>query len=164
MNLKTLHFFTLLFFCMIGCAANAQQSFDKASFYSSIQSQNINDIDAQLKIVDASSIPEKNAYSGALLMRKAGLAKGPSNKLSLFKAGHKKLEESIEKDSSNAEFRFLRLIIQENAPGILGYKNDREKDRDFIKKTYKDLPEVVQKAISNYSKQSKILKPADFNS
>ena len=96
-------------------------------------------------------------------MRKAGLAKGASNKLSLFKSGHKKLEESIKKNNSNAEFRFLRLIIQEHAPGILGYKNDMQQDVDYIKKSYKDLPQAVQQAISNYSKQSKILNPADFN-
>jgi hypothetical protein len=97
-------------------------------------------------------------------MRKAGLVKGASNKLSVFKSGHTQLEDAIKKDNSNAEYRFLRLIIQENAPGILGYKSDMKQDGDYIKKSYKDLPQPVKHAISNYSKQSKTLKPADFNS
>jgi hypothetical protein len=164
MNLKPYSIFMLLCICIFGYTASAQPSFDKNAFYTSIQSKDLNNINAQLKIVGASSIPEKDAYTGALLMRKAGLVKGPSNKLSVFKSGHTKLEDAIKKNNSNAEFRFLRLIIQENAPGILGYKSDMQQDGDYIKKSYKDLPQSVQQAISNYSKQSKILKPADFNS
>jgi len=147
---------------MFSNVSSAQQSFDKASFFESMQSEDINNINEQLKIVEASSMPEKNAYLGALLMKKAGLSKGASNKLNLFKSGHKKLEESIKKNSSNAELRFLRLMVQEHAPGILGYKNDMQEDSEYIKKAYKDLPQVLQQAISDYSKQSKILKPADF--
>jgi hypothetical protein len=162
MSLKTKSAFVFLFFCMSGFAVSAQQSFDKAALYASMQTKDINVINGQIKIVNASSLPEKNAYSGALLMKKAGLAKGPSNKLSLFKSGHTKLEASIKKNNANAEYRFLRLIIQENAPGFLGYKSDIKQDADFVKKSYKSLPPVVQQAISNYSKQSKVLKPGDF--
>jgi len=148
---------------MFRFVANAQQSFDRASFYDAMQSTDANVIDAQLKIVDASLLKEKSAYDGALLMRKAGLAKGGADKLSLFKSGHKKLEAAIKKNNNDAELRFLRLMIQEHAPGILGYKNDLHQDADLIKKYYKDLPEIVQQAIGNYSRQSKILKLADFN-
>jgi hypothetical protein len=154
--------FILLLMCMFGFAAAAQPSFDKAAFYASMQTKDINVINGQIKIVNLSSLPEKNAYSGALLMKKAGLAKGPSNKLSLFKSGHKKLEEAIKKNNANAEYRFLRLIIQENAPGFLGYKSDIQHDADFVKKSYKSLPPPVQQAVSNYSKQSKVIKPGDF--
>src|SRR5271155_1315581 len=119
MKLKTSSFFIILFLCIFGYASIAQQPFDKASFYASIQSKNLDDVNAQLKTIEASSIPEKDAYNGTLLMRKAGLVKGASNKLNLFKKGHKILEASIQKNETNAEFRFLRLVIQENAPGIL---------------------------------------------
>jgi hypothetical protein len=71
------------------------------------------------------------------------------------------LEAAIKKDSLNAELRFLRLMIQENAPGMLGYKSDIEKDSAYIRKSFKTLPEVVQQAFLNYSKKSKVLKPAD---
>ena len=63
-------------------------------------------------------------FTGALLMKKAGFNAPPAIKLHLFKSGHKMLEAAIRNNPENAEFRFLRLIIQEHAPGILGYKND----------------------------------------
>ena len=153
----------LLFLFMIGFVGNAQQSFDKASFFASMQFGDLNDIDAHLKIVEGSVFPYKNAYYGALLMKKAGLVEGASNKLRFFKSGRKKLEASIEKNPKNTELRFLRLMVQEHAPGILGYKNNEQHDAEYIKKYFKDLPLTVQQAVSNYSKQSKILKPEDFN-
>ena len=162
MSLKISKAVVFFFLCVFLSAANAQQPFDKSAFYACMATDDINSIDAQLKIVDASTMPEKDAYSGTLLMKKAGLAKKGSNKLSLFKAGHKKLEASIIKSNSNAEFRFLRLMIQEHAPGILGYKNDTQNDSEYIKQKFKDLPPVVQHAVIDYSKKSKIFNPADF--
>lgn len=91
-------------------------------------------------------------------MKKAGLVKNVKSKLKLFKEGHHKLEEAIEKDNSNIEYRFLRLIIQENAPDILNYNKDIKKDSAFIKENYKNLPVVVRDAIEDYSKKSKVLK------
>jgi len=163
MRLKKGIVFILLSIFAPGFAASGQQFLDKASFFAAMQSGAIGDINAQLKLVEASSIKEKDAYYGALLMRKAGLMNGALNKLSLFKSGHKKLESSIKKNNASVVLHFLRLMIQENAPGILGYKDDEQRDADLIKKNYKDLPKVVQQAISDYSRQSKILKPADFN-
>ena len=87
---------------------------------------------------------------------------GPKKKLDLFKEGHKKLEAALNKDSSNTEFRFLRLMIQEHAPGLLGYKRELEKDRLYIKNNFKKLPPVLQDAVISYSKESKILKPGDL--
>jgi len=141
----------------------AQNQIDRSAFYASMAADDINKINEQLKLVDALPTSEKDAYYGALLMKKAGLLKGVGNKLNVFKEGHKKLEAAITKNKANTEFHFLRLMIQENAPGVLGYKSDIQKDSDLIKKTYKDLPQVVQHAIIDYSKKSKILKPQDFN-
>jgi hypothetical protein len=91
-------------------------------------------------------------------MRRAGIGGNPASKLKLFKQGHKLLEEAIAKDPKNAEFRFLRLIIQENSPGVLGYKNEEQKDSEFIRKSYNSLPEELQKTIADYNKKSKVLK------
>ena len=91
-------------------------------------------------------------------MKKAGLAGIPVQKLNLFKQGHKELEAAIKREPKNVEFRFLRLMIQENAPGVLGYKDQLPEDSEYIKKSYKTLPDEVQRAIEDYSKKSKILK------
>jgi hypothetical protein len=90
-------------------------------------------------------------------MKKAGLVSGPRKKLDLFKSGHKKLEEAINSDRGNVEFRFLRFIIQENSPRFLGYKGEMKEDSLFINKNFKSLSPAVQKAIVDYSKKSEML-------
>jgi hypothetical protein len=49
-------------------------------------------------------------------------------------------------------------MVQEHAPGALGYKKDVEKDCEYIRKSYKSLPDDVQLTIADYSKKSKFLK------
>ncbi len=130
---------------------------NRQPFYKAMQEDNKDLVNAELTEVKKADSALQEAFTGALLMKKAGLGGSPTTKLSLFKQGHKMLEAAIRKDSANAEFRFLRLMIQEHAPGILGYKNDLEKDSLYIKKMYKSLPVEVQRAIAGYSKKSKYL-------
>jgi len=143
-------------------AQDAEAGFTKSNFYSAMSGNKEDEINKQLDLVPGAPATEKNAYEGALLMKKAGITGGTKKRLDLFKSGHKKLEAAIQKDSSNTEFRFLRLMIQEHAPGILGYKGEMDKDRLYIKNNFKKLPSVVQEAVREYSKESKILKPADL--
>jgi hypothetical protein len=140
--------------------ANTQKAvFDKSAFYSAMAANDVNSINTQLNIVKTSSINEKEAYEGALLMKKAGLVTKAQEKLSLFKKGRLKLEAAIKKDKDNVEFSFLRLIIQEHAPKIVDYRNNIDTDIVFIRSNFKTLPPVVQQAITDYSKKSKVLKP-----
>ena len=147
------------------CSAGNAQSFNRTDFYSVMASGSVKTVNDQINLLNNSKlIPlmDKTAFEGALLMKKAGLVGGPGKKLNLFKAGHKKLEGSIKKDEDNAEYRFLRLMIQEHAPGILGYKDDLKKDSAYIRQSYKKLPAETQEAILSYSKNSKILKSEDL--
>ena len=139
-----------------------QQTFDKSSFYIAMASENVKDINVQLSIVAAASIPEKEAYKGALLMKKAGLLKKAADKLKSFKAGYILLESALKKDNTNAEYHFLRLTIQEHAPRTVKYYKDLEKDSLYVQNTFKNLSPVVQKAIIDYSKNSKILRSENF--
>ena len=141
---------------------NLFQSFDKPSFYAVLKSGKVAGINEQLDFLSTSSIGEKDAYEGALLMRKAGLVKLPSEKLKLFKKGRIKLESALLKDNGNGEYHFLRLIIEEHAPKIVKYHTDIETDKQDIIKTFKNLPRAVQQAIIDYSKNSKVLSPQDF--
>jgi hypothetical protein len=154
--------FSLLFFLSLITVKSFSQTFDRNTFYAAMASGKLEDVNAQLNIINKSSFAEKNAFEGTLLMSKAGLINGPGNKLSTFKAGHKKLEAEILKDSLNTEFRFLRLMIQEHAPGILGYKSELQNDKEYIRKNFKKLLPAVQHAVTDYSQKSKILKPADL--
>jgi hypothetical protein len=139
------------------------QSFNKPAFYAVMKSGEIKNIDSQLVIIDLVPIKERNAYEGALLMKKAGLVQIPSRKLHLFNAGRIKLETAILKDSSNVEYRFLRLSIQEHAPKIVKYHSDITKDRKYVEKYFNNLPLTIQMVIIDYSKTSKILHQEDFN-
>lgn len=139
-------------------AATPAPVIDRSAFYTAIASDNITVIDAQLAVLKTASGADKDAFEGALLMKKAGLVAKTKEKMSLFKAGRGKLEIAIDKENNNAEYRFLRLLIQENAPKIVNYRSDVTDDIAVIKANYKALPASVQQAIADYSKKSKALK------
>ena len=142
----------------------AQQKFEKSAFYTVMVGNDLAAIDDELAVIAASTVPNKTGYEGAMLMRKAGKVKGVSKKLKFFKEGRIKLETAILADPDNTEFRFLRLAIEENAPKIVKYHNDIEKDKLFIQQHFKTQPQSVQTAIIDYSKKSKVLRAEDFQS
>ncbi len=135
----------------------AQSAIDKTSFYSAMASKSIRQIDVQLAQLKNNSNSDREAFEGALLMRKSEIIAVPAKKLNLFKQGHKKLETAITKNPANAEYRFLRLMVQENAPRSLGYFKNIEQDSKFLKDNYKNLSETTQTNVVRYSKKSKAL-------
>lgn len=154
-----------LFFMLSGAIVqgkNLIQRFDRPAFYAAMASGKIENINEELTLLNSASINEKEAYEGALLMRKAGLVKTPAEKLKFFKKGRIKLETALLNDNTNGEYRFLRLSIQEHAPKIVRYRAELETDKQYVIKSFKNLSPVVQQAIIDYSKNSKILHPQDF--
>jgi hypothetical protein len=157
--------FTLLY-VLSGSPAPAKpmfQTFDKAGFYSVMASGILDEINAELSVVGASTVKEKEAYEGALLMRKAGLLARPKEKLATFKSGYIKMESSMAKDSGNIEYHFLRLMIQEHVPKVVHYDKDRQKDSQDIIRSFSTLSPVLQKAILNYCPHSKLLHERNLN-
>ena len=136
----------------------------RPEFYKALQSKDINVLDTELYALNQGVFTEKEAYLGTLLMKKAGMVKRPKEKLALFKTGRVKLETAIQLNTENAEYRFLRLIIQEHAPAITKYKGQLAEDGDWIVDKYNKLPADLQKIIADYSKHSTILHSADFKS
>ena len=159
-KMKCSIFISLLFLTSIVFvkANTTGQGFDKAGFYAAMSSEKMDEINTQLAIIKGSSINEKEAYEGALLMKKAGLASSAKEKLSLFKAGRSKLESSISKDVNNTEYRFLRVIIQEHAPRIVKYRSELDEDSKLVQINFKNLPQFLQQVIIDYSKKSKVIK------
>lgn len=164
--MKLLIWLCLIVLCMTGVnrafAQEGSSGFTKKEFYQTMAGKDKVGIDKQLNVLQTASVADKKAYEGALLMKKAGLGGSAKKKLDLFKQGHKKLESALQQDSSNTEYRFLRLMIQEHSPGILGYKANIEADKMYIKNNFKKLQPVVQEAVQQYAKKSRILKPADL--
>ena len=138
------------------------QNFDIAGYYHVIKNGSLEDIEKEMELVNNASIPEKEAYEGTLLMRKAGLLKKPKEKLSSFKSGRIKLETAIYHNTDNAEYRLLRLMIQEHAPKVTKYRMNIEEDSSFIKKHFKMLSPTLQDVIKDYSKTSSVLHSSDF--
>jgi hypothetical protein len=158
-------FFFLLFIIAgtkVAKSMHLMQDFDRSAFYEVMKSGGIGEINAELALVDSASIKEKEVYIGALLMKKASLVKKPKDKLNFFKAGRIKFETAFLSDSTNVEYHFLRLTIQEHAPKIVKYRGQLENDAHCIKMFFKNLPPVVQQAVIDYSKTSKVLHPEDF--
>ena len=102
------------------------------------------------------------ALSGALLMKKSGFLKSGKDKLALFEKGKIMLETSIKKEYQNAEYRFLRLVIQENCPAILKYHDQVNDDAQQIRNSFQLFAPAVKKAIRDYAKKSKTLKEDEF--
>ena len=139
------------------------QTLDKSNFYSVMASGRLREINEELTLIASSSIKEKEAYEGALLMRKAGLPIPPHEKLASFKTGYHKLESALASDSSNGEYHFLRLIIQEHVPKFVHYDKDRTKDSQDVYRSFRNLPPAVQKAILDYCRHSKLLHANELN-
>jgi hypothetical protein len=158
MKVRVVFSLLLIFSFAVVQGKSQHQGFDKSTFYTVMESGSADAIDAQLNILKSSSMSEKVAYEGALLMKKAGLVSKAKDKLSFFKSGRSKLESSISKEKGNTEYRFLRLIIQEHAPKIVKYRNEMEEDSKLIQANFKSLSPFLQQQITDYSKKSKVLK------
>ncbi|NIJ54907.1 hypothetical protein [Dyadobacter arcticus] len=153
-----IYFLSLLTLSTSGLAQADKNAFYKA--FSSGEEATINKVLASLESEEATS--RVNAYKGALTMKKAGFVKGVGGKLKTFKNGVHLLDDEIKSNPTNAEFRFLRLTIQENAPGILKYNKELNEDRQAIVKGYSQLDRKLKSVITDYAKDSKILKEADL--
>ncbi|HEY4967568.1 MAG TPA: hypothetical protein VII28_14280 [Puia sp.] len=140
--------------------ANRQPPTDlnRSAFYKAMEETDKALVNSQLEELKSAPADLKPAFMGAMMMKRASFIGNAVAKLHYFKEGHKMLEAAIKQDPENTEFHFLRLMIEEHAPGVLGYNKDIEKDCALIRKNYASLPGGLQQTITNYSKKSKFLK------
>ncbi|HEY9533127.1 MAG TPA: hypothetical protein VIQ77_01260 [Mucilaginibacter sp.] len=163
MKTRIIFVLLLLFQGTVVLSEGTPQKLDKAAFYEVMNRGNLDEVEKEIDLVNNSSSPEKDGFTGALLMRKADLVKRPAQRLKFFKAGRIKFDTAIAADADNIEFHFLRLAIQEHAPKIVKYNKDIEADKNIIIKGFKNLSPVVQHAIIDYTKKSKVLSAGDLN-
>lgn len=76
------------------------------------------------------------------------------DKMHHFNKGTKILDAAIRAKPDDVEMRFLRMTIQINAPGFLGYGDNLEDDKRFVLKNYKTAPKVMQQKIVDFVKKS----------
>lgn len=157
LNKRLLFAGSFFIFLFVSLSSYGQTEANKQAFYNALSSNSAAIWNKQMENAKSLTGNEKPAFEGALQMRKAGSLKVPAQKLSLFKQGHKQLEAAIDKEPQNPEFRFLRLMVQEHAPKVLGYNKNISDDVKLIKSNYKNLPTVTKHAILAYSSTSKNL-------
>ncbi|MCB9251762.1 MAG: hypothetical protein H6605_04805 [Flavobacteriales bacterium] len=136
------------------------KSVDKVRFFNAFSSTNATVVKKELEHLKNLSFVEKEAYTGALMMKMAGLEGGVTEKLKNFTEGKKKLENGITKDKNNIEYRFLRIVIQENCPIFLNYSSNVEEDARFIKNNFNSLESELKKFVLDYKPKSENLKKA----
>lgn len=141
----------------------AQAQIDKRIYYKALSSGEEESIDKVLaKLETEKSSSRVNAYKGALTMKKAGFVKGVGGKVKTFKKGVTLLDDEIKGNPGNTEFRFLRLTIQEHAPGILKYNKEIDADKQAVVSGFDKLDADLKNVIADYAKDSKVLKESDL--
>ena len=71
------------------------------------------------------------AYVGVSETMMAENAFWPGEKWNYFNSGKEKIEKAIDQSKDNPELRYLRLLVQLNAPSFLSYDESIEKDLEF---------------------------------
>lgn len=131
---------------------------EKSDYYDALSSNNIITINSMIeKIKEEEKTSMHQAYLGSLIAKKSGHLKDISQKINLFKKGISLLENEISTHPEVAEYKFLRLILQEQSPRILNYKNNISKDCQDINKNFSAFDDELKIIILQYSKNSKFL-------
>ena len=131
---------------------------DKLGFYTAFESNSQEKMEKKLDALSKlANSTNKDAYIGALTMKKSQFLETPKAKVEAFKEGRVLLENAISKEPNNAEFRFLRFAIQENVPKVIKYTSNIDEDMAMIIQSYPKMDVTLKKVIKEYSKQSKHL-------
>ena len=104
---------------------------------------------AFIKLYSSSSDPDIKAYVVAIKMKQLEYMYNPIKQMSLFSDYKTELQDLANKHSSNVHVRYVRLLIQEETPSFLGYKDDIAADKAFLKKmiSAKDDTDYLDKYI-----------------
>lgn len=95
------------------------------------------------------------AYKAASVLLDSKYEKRLGEKMERFKIGAKLLESTVKSEPNNIEIRMIRLSIQENVPGITGYKKNIKEDKKFITEHYDEQNGALKEYLKNFILQSK---------
>lgn len=119
----------LILFLILGSYAFSQSGIRKV-FHDGMFSE-----DKLEEIVESNGFKRTNlvnSYKGLAETMLADYVYFPLTKLNYFNDGKEKIEIGIKAEPKNPELRYLRLLVQLNAPSFLGYSSDIEKDISFF--------------------------------
>ncbi len=95
------------------------------------------------------------AYKAASILLDSKFEKKLRDKMDRFKEGATLLETTIKSEPNNIEIRMIRLSIQENVPGITGYKKNIKEDKNYITAHYAEQNAVLKDYLKDFVLQSK---------
>jgi hypothetical protein len=148
----------LLAFVMFFTVLNAQASIDKTHYFEVLSGNKSDKIKSEVQRLEKmTSTSEIRAYLGAMMMKEAQYYQSTKEKLSRFNKGKALLEAEIKGNKTAVDYRFLRLMIQENCPKILNYHSHVKEDADLIIKDYSKQNSALKAVILTYSKSSSAL-------
>lgn len=125
--------------------------------YPTVSKSEANAKEFSAKMADVSNNDETIlvAYKAASILLNSKFEKKMQAKIDRFKEGAKLLETTIKSEPNNIEIRMIRLSVQENAPGITGYKKNIKEDKNFITNNYDDQSASLKEYLKNFILQSK---------
>ncbi|MBI35146.1 MAG: hypothetical protein CMP67_07270 [Flavobacteriales bacterium] len=131
----------LFFFLSISLSFSSNDLYKVRELYFkvSLEEEELETFENYLNKKIKTSNPEIEGYKCVLWFLKAKEYYNPYKKYEAFSEGKKQLELLITKNPNSIELRFLRLTIQDNLPGFLGYDDNITEDNKFIKKNIKSL-------------------------
>lgn len=118
----------LLFIAGITAFVNTKDI--RKSFHDSMNTEK--GLNSILKGTDFENTAKTKAYKGLAEAMLAEYAFLPTTKISYFNAGKKKIEAAVKSDSRSAEIRYTRLMVQLNAPSMLGYNDNIKEDLKYF--------------------------------
>jgi hypothetical protein len=92
-------------------------------------------------------------YIGAVHLAKARHA-SIFKKMSYFNKGTKILDNAVADAPEEVELHFLRMTIQLNAPGFLGYSKELEEDKAFVFEHFFEAEDDIQRRMREYITES----------
>ena len=144
---------------------NSSASIDKTVYFAAFSSNDLVKIKAErVRIEKMNTSSEKKAYLGAILMKESQFLSSAKEKLAQFNKGKVLLEAEITANQSVVEYRFLRLMIQENCPKILKYTSKIQEDSRIVAKEFAKQTGSVKSIILIYSKSSPALPTSKLTS
>lgn len=131
----------LLFIFSIHFAFSSNNLKEIRDFYYKVglEKVDLEDFEYFLNKKEKISYPELEGYRAVVWFLKAKDFYNPYRKYEAFVEGKKQLELLIQRYPSNIELHFLRLTIQDNLPVFLGYNDQIDIDKKFIKTKLQDL-------------------------
>lgn len=144
-----------LFLCINFAAAPDLASIRK--MYTDVPKSEANAKDFVEKLAGISNNDDKIlvAYKAASILLDSKYETKLGQKISRFKEGAKLLEATIASEPNNIEMRLIRLSIQENVPGITGYKKNIKEDKKYLTAHYAEQNGSLKEYIKDFVLQSK---------